>query len=84
MYIEVGIPYPHFVSIKTNKHYRYRYADPADRIRALKQLESDDTPAPEPEPEAVQIVQPQSRPIDVRSQVRATLDEIKNEQMRKK
>ena len=66
MYYLIDNGPPHYVSIATGKKYFYRQdATGEDRLRALKQLEADDTPAPKPEPEPVQIVPLRPRPFDV-------------------
>jgi hypothetical protein len=77
MYYENGSPRPHFVSIKTGKQYFYREGTGEDRLRALRELERDDTPPPEPEPELVSIVPVRPRPMDLGVQARLQLDEMK-------
>jgi len=69
---------PHYVSLKTGKQYFYKPdATGADRMRALRELERDDTPPPEQEPKPVQIVPVRPRPMDFGVQARIQLDEMK-------
>jgi len=69
---------PHYVSTRTGKKYFFKPdATGEDRLRALKQLEADDTPPPEPEPEPVQIVPVRPRPMDIGVQARIHLDEMR-------
>ncbi len=76
-------PRPHLVSIKTGKKYFYREGTGEDRLRVLKQLETDDTPAPEPESEPVQVVPVRSRPMDADALIRITSDEMKLQSSKK-
>jgi hypothetical protein len=85
MFYLATLPRPHYVSILTGEQYFFATGDNgADQLRALKQLERDDTPAPEPTPPPVQIVQPTARPLDMAAQTRMQLDEMKLEQLRRK
>jgi len=77
MYYVHDKPRPHFVSLKTGKQYFFKEGTGEDRLRALRELERDDTPAPDPEPEPVKIVPPRPRPLDADELVRITADEMK-------
>lgn len=84
MYYEHDKPRPHFVSLRTGKQYFYREGTGEDRLRALRELERDDTPEPEPEPEPVTIVPLRPRPLDVGANVRMQLDEMRLHEKSKK
>jgi hypothetical protein len=85
MFYVDDVPRQNLVSLKTGKRYFFRgRIEGDDFVRAAREIERDDAPEPEPEPEPVQIVPPRSRPIDMGSEARATLDEIKLKEMRRK
>jgi hypothetical protein len=83
MFYESGDPRPHLVSLRTGKQYFYREGTGEDRLRALKELERDDTPAPAKEPEPIAVAPPQPRPFDHGASVRMQLDEIRLHEKRK-
>ncbi len=84
-YVDDSGAKPCYVSLRTSKKYFFRDYNGEDQLRALKQLEADDTPAPEPEPQPVTIVYaPQRQTINMGEQARAQLDEMRLQQLRKK
>jgi hypothetical protein len=84
-YLDDSNAHPAYVSIATGKQYFFRDYNSEDQLRALKQLEADDTPAPEPEPQSVTIVHaPQRETIDMGAYARTEMYEMRLQQLRNK
>jgi hypothetical protein len=84
MYYVDDKPQPHYVSIATGKHYPFKLYDSDDKLRALKQLEADDTPSSEPRSKP-ELPEPTFQgAFHPAMQVRIQLDEMRLQQLRKK